>query len=452
MATYRRLPVTFTHGEGAWLWDEAGKRYLDALSGIAVCGLGHAHPAVRDALCEQAGSLIHTSNLYQIAAQTELGARLTTCAGMDRVFFGNSGAEANEAAIKLARLHGHHRGIEKPAILVMENSFHGRTLATLSATGNRKVQAGFEPLVQGFVRVPYNDLEAVETAAANRQDIVAVLVEPIQGEGGINIPAPDYLPRLRAICDRQGWLLMLDEIQTGMGRTGRLFAHQHTGIQPDVMTLAKGLANGVPIGACLARGVAATVLGPGSHGSTFGGNPLACRAASVVLEILETRPPRRPGRPPGQPTARRASARPWPASAGVRDIRGLGLMIGIELDRPCAELVGQALEAGLLINVTADRVIRLLPPLILEQGPGRVTGRSARPADRRLPGHAGPQACGRITHLMDHPRQPRHFLSLADITAAEARALLQRATRTQATAAGRHALRPPDQQGHGHDL
>ena len=366
MATYRRLPVTFTHGEGAWLWDEAGKRYLDALSGIAVCGLGHAHPAVRDALCEQAGSLIHTSNLYQIAAQTELGARLTALAGMDRVFFGNSGAEANEAAIKLARLHGHHRGIERPAILVMENSFHGRTLATLSATGNRKVQAGFEPLVQGFVRVPYNDLGAVETAAANRQDIVAVLVEPIQGEGGINIPAPDYLPRLRAICDRQGWLLMLDEIQTGMGRTGRLFAHQHTGIQPDVMTLAKGLANGVPIGACLARGVAATVLGPGSHGSTFGGNPLACRAASVVLETLESEGLVDRAADLGNQLKtgfRQALAR----QPGVRDIRGLGLMIGIELDRPCAELVGQALEAGLLINVTAERVIRLLPPLILER-------------------------------------------------------------------------------------
>ena len=366
MATYRRLPVTFTHGEGAWLWDEAGKRYLDALSGIAVCGLGHAHPAVRDALCEQAGSLIHTSNLYQIAAQTELGTRLTALAGMDRVFFGNSGAEANEAAIKLARLHGHHRGIERPAILVMENSFHGRTLATLSATGNRKVQAGFEPLVQGFVRVPYNDLGAVETAAANRQDIVAVLVEPIQGEGGINIPAPDYLPRLRAICDRQGWLLMLDEIQTGMGRTGRLFAHQHTGIQPDVMTLAKGLANGVPIGACLARGVAATVLGPGSHGSTFGGNPLACRAASVVLETLESEGLVDRATDLGNQLKtgfRQALAR----QPGVRDIRGMGLMIGIELDRPCAELVGQALAAGLLINVTADRVIRLLPPLILER-------------------------------------------------------------------------------------
>ena len=365
MATYRRLPVTFTHGAGAWLWDETGKRYLDALAGIAVCGLGHAHPAVREALCDQAGSLVHTSNLYQIAAQTELGARLTALAGMDRVFFGNSGAEANEAAIKLARLYGHQRGIEKPAILVMENSFHGRTLATLTATGNRKVQAGFEPLVQGFVRVPYDDLAAVETAGANRHDLVAILVEPIQGEGGIRVPAPDYLPRLREICDRHGWLLMLDEIQTGMGRTGALFAHQHSGIQPDVMTLAKGLANGVPIGACLARGAAAEVFGPGTHGSTFGGNPLACRAASAVLATIE-----------GEGLTARAAERGAQLLAGFRqalahqpgvmDIRGRGLMIGIELDRPCAELVGQALAAGLLINVTADRVIRLLPPLILE--------------------------------------------------------------------------------------
>ena len=365
MATYRRLPVTFTHGEGAWLWDQAGTRYLDALSGIAVCGLGHAHPAVREALCDQAGTLVHTSNLYQIAAQTELGARLTALAGMDRVFFGNSGAEANEAAIKLARLHGHHRGVEKPAILVMENSFHGRTLATLTATGNRKVQAGFEPLVQGFVRVPYDDLAAVETAGANRHDLVAILVEPIQGEGGIRVPAPDYLPRLREICDRHGWLLMLDEIQTGMGRTGKFFAHQHSGIQPDVMTLAKGLANGVPIGACLARGAAAAVLGPGTHGSTFGGNPLACRAASAVLATIEAEGlTARAAERGGQLLAgfRQALAH----QPGVLDIRGRGLMIGIELDRPCADLVAQALAAGLLINVTADRVIRLLPPLILE--------------------------------------------------------------------------------------
>jgi acetylornithine aminotransferase len=366
MATYRRLPVTFARGEGVWLWDTAGRRYLDALSGIAVCGLGHAHPAVREALCDQAGSLVHTSNLYQIAAQTELAEILTGLARMDKVFFANSGAEANEAAIKLARLHGHRRGIGQPAILVMEGSFHGRTLATLSATGNRKVQAGFEPLVQGFVRVPYDDFPAVETAAANRSSIVAVLVEPIQGEGGINMPAGDYLQRLRALCDRHGWLLMLDEIQTGMGRTGRLFAHQHAGIVPDVMTLAKGLGNGVPIGACLARGAAAEVLGPGSHGSTFGGNPLACRAAQAVIETIEREGLIKRAADMGEYLLagfRGALA----GHPGVTEIRGLGLMLGIELDRPCGDLVGQALEAGLLINVTAERVIRLLPPLILQQ-------------------------------------------------------------------------------------
>jgi acetylornithine/N-succinyldiaminopimelate aminotransferase len=366
MATYKRLPVTFVRGEGAWLWDTDGRRYLDALSGIAVCGLGHAHPAVREALCEQAGLLIHTSNLYQIAEQQALGEVLTAYSGMDRVFFANSGAEANEAAIKLARLHAHRKGVKEPGILVMEGSFHGRTLATLSATGNRKVQAGFEPLVQGFVRVPYDDMAAVETAAANRQNIAAILVEPIQGEGGINIPAAGYLPRLRALCDAHGWLLMLDEIQTGMGRTGLPFAHQHSGIQPDVMTLAKGLANGVPIGACLARGAAADVFGPGTHGSTFGGNPLACRAARTVIETLSR-----------EGLAGRAAAMGEDLLEGFRrrlegrpevvDIRGRGLMLGIELDRPCADLVPQGLAAGLLINVTAERVIRLLPPLILDE-------------------------------------------------------------------------------------
>ncbi|WP_040845184.1 aspartate aminotransferase family protein [Thiorhodococcus drewsii] len=366
MATYKRLPVTFERGEGVWLWDTDGKRYLDALSGIAVCGLGHAHPAVRQAICEQAGQLIHTSNLYGIAEQERLGALLTERAGMDRVFFSNSGAEANEAAIKLARLHAHRRGIENPAILVAEHSFHGRTLATLSATGNRKVQAGFEPLVQGFVRVPYDDIEAIETASANRQNIVAILIEPIQGEGGINIPADDYLTKLRAICDREGWLLILDEIQTGMGRTGKLFAHQHSGIQPDVITLAKGLGNGVPIGACLARGPAAEVLTPGSHGSTFGGNPLVCRVGRTVMETIES----------DQLIDNAALQGDYLLSAfqealgqtkGVTAIRGCGLMLGIELDRPCAELVPKALSTGLLINVTAERVIRLLPPLILQQ-------------------------------------------------------------------------------------
>lgn len=364
MATYNRLPVTFARGEGAWLWDTAGNRYLDALSGIAVCGLGHAHPAVTRALCEQAGTLLHTSNLYGVSLQHTLAEILTRVAGMDRVFFANSGAEANEAAIKLARLHGHRKGIERPAILVMETSFHGRTLATLSATGNRKAQAGFEPLVEGFLRVPYGDVESLHAVAQRSQDIVAVLVEPVQGEGGIHIPAPDYLNRIRALCDAHGWLLMLDEIQTGMGRGGRLFAHQHNGIQPDVMTLAKGLGNGVPIGACLARGAAAEVFGPGSHGSTFGGNPLACRAALAVLEVLER----------DNLVERAAHLGTWLLNAlrarlggcpGVREVRGLGLLLGIELDRPCGELVARALAAGLLINVTAERVIRLLPPLIM---------------------------------------------------------------------------------------
>jgi acetylornithine aminotransferase len=364
MATYRRLPVAFARGEGVWLWDTEGRRYLDALSGIAVCGLGHAHPAVRDALCEQAGLLVHTSNLYRITEQERLGEMLTGMSGMDRVFFGNSGAEANEAAIKLARLHAHRRGVENPAILVAENSFHGRTLATLSATGNRKVQAGFEPLVQGFVRVPYDDVEAIETAAANRPNIVAILVEPIQGEGGIRIPAPDYGQRLRALCDRHGWLLICDEIQTGMGRTGRWFGHEHGGALPDVVTLAKGLANGVPIGACLARGAAADVFGPGSHGSTFGGNPLVCRAARAVLETIVAEDLIANAADQGAYLldGLRTALGDIP---GVVDVRGRGLMLGIELDRPCADLVGQALEAGLLINVTAERVIRLLPPLIL---------------------------------------------------------------------------------------
>ncbi|AFL73838.1 acetylornithine/succinylornithine aminotransferase [Thiocystis violascens DSM 198] len=366
MATYKRLPVTFARGDGVWLWDTDGKRYLDALSGIAVCGLGHAHPAVRDALCEQAGQLIHTSNLYGIAEQERLGAMLTERAGMDRVFFANSGAEANEAAIKLARLHAHRRGVENPAILVTEGSFHGRTLATLSATGNRKVQAGFEPLVQGFVRVPYDDLDAVEIAAENRPNIVAILVEPIQGEGGIRLPADDYLPRLRDLCDREGWLLIFDEIQTGMGRTGRFFAHEHVAAIPDVITLAKGLGNGVPIGACLARGAAAEVLTPGSHGSTFGGNPLACRVGRAVLQTIDAANLVENAARQGAYllNAFRESLR---HVNGVSEIRGRGLMIGIELDRPCAELVPLALAAGLLINVTAERVIRLLPPLILEQ-------------------------------------------------------------------------------------
>jgi len=364
MATYRRLPVSFERGEGAWLWDGEGRRYLDALSGIAVCNLGHAHPAVREALCGQAAKLIHTSNLYGIELQERLGEALTRLAGMDKVFFSNSGAEANEAAIKLARLFGHGKGFDNPAIVVMDNSFHGRTLATLSATGNRKVQAGFEPLVQGFVRVPYGDIEALRNVADNKQSIAAVLVEPIQGEGGINIPAEDYLNQIRALCDEHGWLMMLDEIQTGMCRSGRMFAHQHNGIQPDVMTLAKGLGNGVPIGACLAKGKAAEILTPGSHGSTFGGNPLACAAALAVVETLEKEQLAMRAQFLGEKLLT-AFADSLAGVVGVEEIRGLGLLIGLELDRPCAELVGKALERGLLINVTAENVIRLLPPLVM---------------------------------------------------------------------------------------
>lgn len=364
MTTYARQPVTFAKGDGCWLWDTDGNKYLDAVSGIAVCNLGHAHPAVTAALCEQAGTLVHTSNLYGIANQQTLADRLTAIAGMDRAFFCNSGAEANEAAIKLARLYGHKKGIDTPTIIVMENSFHGRTLATLSATGNRKVQAGFEPLVSGFLRVPYNDLEAVETVARNNPSVVAILVEPVQGEGGVNVPQEKYLSALRVICDKHGWLLMLDEIQTGMGRSGRMFAYQHEDFSPDVMSVAKGLGNGMPIGACLARGEAAELFQPGNHGTTFGGNPLACSAALAVIDTLE-----------------KASLVQRAEELGLRlltafelalgdqeyinDIRGLGLLIGIELDRPCAELVGMALARGLLINVTAGNTIRLLPPLVM---------------------------------------------------------------------------------------
>ncbi len=364
MNTYGRLPVTFAKGEGATLWDTEGKEYLDALSGIAVTGLGHAHPAVSAALCKQAGELVHTSNLYGIANQSRLAERLTALSGMDRVFFCNSGAEANEAAIKLARYYGHSKGITTPTIIVAEKSFHGRTLATLTATGNRKVQAGFEPLVKGFLRVPYDDIAAIKSVAEHNAEVVAVLVEPVQGEGGVHIPADDYLVQLRALCDTKGWLMMLDEVQTGVGRTGRPFAFQHTGIQPDVMALAKGLGNGVPIGACLARGAAAEVLVPGSHGSTFGGNPLACAAALAVLETLEqddlcTRAATLGARLVQGFGAALADIH------GVTQIRGKGLMLAIELDRPCAALVGQALEVGLLINVTAEKVVRLLPPLVL---------------------------------------------------------------------------------------
>ncbi len=363
MPVFAPLPVAFTHGEGAWLWDTKGKKYLDALAGIAVCGLGHAHPAVTAALCDQAGKLLHTSNWYRIPLQEQLAERLCQLAGMDNAFFCNSGAEANEAAIKLARLYGHQRDILTPGIIVTEGSFHGRTLATLSATGNRKIQAGFEPLVQGFYRVPYNDLAAVHQVGERSKDVVAVLVEPIIGEGGINIPDAGYLKGLRKICDERGWLLMLDEIQTGMCRTGKWFAYQHEGVVPDVMTLAKGLGNGVPIGACLAHGKAANVFKPGNHGSTFSGNPLVCRVALAVIEELHKGKYAERAAKLGERLLAMLKEKLGKVP-GVREIRGRGLMLAVELDRPCKELLQRALENGILINITADNVIRLLPPLI----------------------------------------------------------------------------------------
>ena len=363
MNTYTRLPLAFTHGQGASLYDEAGRRYLDALAGIAVSTLGHAHPRLVKALSEQAGRLLHTSNIYRIREQEALSDRLADISGMDEVFFCNSGCEANEAAIKLARLYGHQKGVELPAIVVMEQAFHGRTLATLSATGNRKVQAGFEPLVGGFVRVPFDDLAAVQHIAENNQNVVALLIEPIQGEGGINIAQAEYMQGLRRICDERGWLFMLDEVQCGIGRTGYWFACQHVGVKPDVMTLVKGLGSGVPIGACLVAGKAAGVFKPGNHGSTFGGNPLACTAALTTLDVIEQDGLKARAAALGN-SLRAEFAASLQGLNGVVAIRGDGLMIGIELDRPCGELVKRALDRGLLINVTADTVIRLLPPLI----------------------------------------------------------------------------------------
>ncbi|MEK6209905.1 MAG: aspartate aminotransferase family protein [Pseudomonadota bacterium] len=362
MNTYGRQAIAFSRGEGSWLWDLEGKRYLDCLCSIAVSGIGHAHPRLTAAIREQAGRLIHISNLYRIPEQELLASRLCALAGMDKVFFCNSGGEANEAAIKVARLHGHHKGIESPAIIVMEKAFHGRTIATLSATGSRKVQAGFEPLLSGFVRVPYNDLPALDQVAALNPNVVAVLVEPVQGEGGINVPDDGYLAHLRKVCDAKGWLLMLDEVQSGMARTGKWFAYQHTGIKPDVVTLAKGLANGFPIGACLASGAAADVFTPGKHGSTFGGNPLACVAALATLAVIEDEGLAARAAKLGD-IIREGIAAKLAGVAGVKDIRGKGLMVGIELDRPCGDLVERGLDAGLLINVTADTVVRLLPPL-----------------------------------------------------------------------------------------
>ncbi len=368
MNTYSRQPVTFVKGDGVWLYDDKGDKYLDALAGVAVNGLGHAHPKLVKAISEQAGKLIHVSNIYYIAEQEALADKLCEISGMDKVFFCNSGCEANEASIKLARLYGHNKGIVNPEIIVMDKSFHGRTMATLSATGNRKVQAGFEPLVSGFVRVPYDDIEAVKQVASRNSNVVAVLVEPVQGEGGINIPkdASGYLETLREICDAHGWLLMLDEVQTGIARTGTWFAFQHTTIKPDVMSLAKGLGSGVPIGACVASGKAAEVFTYGKHGSTFGGNPLATAAGLATLNIIEEERLRENAEKIGN-LIREGFTAEFKDTKGVVVVRNAGMMIGIELDRPCGDLVSIALAEKLLINVTADKVVRLLPPLVMNE-------------------------------------------------------------------------------------
>ena len=363
MNTYARLPITFTHGEGVWLWGSDGKRYMDGLAGIAVNTLGHAHPRLTAALTQQINKLMHVSNLYQIDEQEAVADQLCALSKMQEVFLCNSGCEANEAAIKLARLYGHQQGIENPAIIVMEKAFHGRTLATLSATGNRKVQAGFEPLVTGFIRVPYNDLDAINQVA-NNPDIAAVLVEPIQGEGGVRTLDVNYLEQLRGICDQHNWLLMLDEVQCGIGRTGKWFAHQHSSVLPDVMTLAKGMGSGVPVGACLAAGKVTGTFKPGNHGSTFGGNPLACVAVLTTLDVIQQDRLVANAATVGSLIQQELRTR-LTKVAGVVDIRGQGLIIGIELDRPCGDLVNQALAQGLLISVTAENVIRLLPPLVL---------------------------------------------------------------------------------------
>ncbi|MBL7481616.1 aspartate aminotransferase family protein [Legionella bononiensis] len=366
ITTYNPMPVTFTHGKGVWLYDEQGKEYLDGLSGIAVCGLGHAHPEVTQTIQEQAAKLLHTSNTFHIKEQELLAAKLTAMAGMDQVFFANSGAEANEAAIKLTRLFGHKKGIETPSIIVMERAFHGRTMATLTASGSRKVQAGFEPLVPGFIRAPFNDLDAIHTIAANREDVVAVMLEPIQGEGGIYPAEEGYLRSLAQLCEQHDWMLILDEIQTGNGRTGKLFSCMHYAIQPDILTTAKGLGNGIPIGACLMSKRAKDLFKPGNHGSTFGGNSLACATALTVLNVIE----------------RDKLCEKVTKNSGllmdklisnlgehphVKAIRGKGYMIGIELDRPATDMRAIGLANGVLFNITADTVVRLLPPLIISE-------------------------------------------------------------------------------------
>ena len=370
MNTYARQPVAFVRGEGVWLWDEDGRKYLDALAGIAVNTLGHNHPALVRAIAEQAAKVIHTSNLFRIPVQEKASDLVAGITGLDEVFFCNSGLEANECAIKLARLYGHQKGIAEPHIIVMEEAFHGRSLATLSATGSRKVQAGFEPLVPGFVRVALNDLDAVRAVAERDPNVVAVLVEPIQGEGGIHVSRLDYLRGLRELCDKHQWLLMADEIQCGLGRTGKWFMYQQAGIVPDVVSLAKGLAGGVPVGACVVGGRAKGVFKPGNHGSTFGGGPLAMAALCATLETMQKDGLLANAERVGQ-SIRDGLAKALAGVAGVKDIRGLGLMIGVELDRACGDLVKTALAGGVILNVTHDTVIRLLPPLVMSEAEGR---------------------------------------------------------------------------------
>ncbi|MEM8489233.1 MAG: aspartate aminotransferase family protein [Pseudomonadota bacterium] len=397
MSTYAPLPVSFTHGAGAELFTASGESYLDGVSGIAVTNLGHAHPKVTRALTEQAARLVHCSNLFHISAQERAAQKLISLAGMERVFFCNSGAEANEAALKLARLHGAAKSIDQPKTVVLEHAFHGRTLATLSATGNRKIQAGFEPLVSGFVRAPRNDSSALEAIAANSTDVVAVLLEPVQGEGGVFPLDQEYLVRIAELCKENDWLLMFDEVQSGNGRTGSYFYYQQSGVVPDVLTTAKALGNGVPIGACMARGPAARLFAPGHHGTTYGGNPLASAAASAVLDTLEAE-----GLPARAPVLRSELIDSFQATLRhtdiVKDIRGAGLMIGIELQEPCAELPAAALEKNILINVTAGQTVRLLPPLVMQQSQAAQLGESlAHTIDRWLDARyevtAGGQQC-----------------------------------------------------------
>lgn len=366
MPTYKSLPVSFNRGDGIFVWDNDDNQYLDALCGISVTSLGHNHPAVTQAITEQAARILHTSNIYHIENQQKLADLLCELSGLEQVFFSNSGAEANEAAIKIARLYGHKNNIDKPEIVVMQDSFHGRTMATLSATGNRKVQAGFEPLVSGFVRAPFNDIAALEAIAANNRNVVAVLVEPVQGEGGIKIPDEGYLAAIRKICDEHNWLMMLDEIQTGMARSGKMFAFQHESIIPDVLTLAKAMGNGIPVGACLASGKARNIFQPGNHGSTFGGNPFACHVAHTVATVMKDKKLADNAQARGQQLVDYLQ-QTLADNDSILEIRHLGLLVGITMRQSCAELVSIALDNRLLINVTADNVVRLLPPLIIDE-------------------------------------------------------------------------------------